>query len=149
MGEFAAAMRLQASNVAAFKAAGETFRAAVGTGFLSYLEAREGQYETARAMQHEALGVFRAAGDQHWMVRELMLAAASAAVVGDFDRAARFSGAYEVLREPLGEMATPIKTLNLPDPMVQAREGLGSEAFDRAYAAGRAMSLDEVAALLA
>ena len=45
-------------------------------------------------------------------------------------------------------MATPIKTLNLPDPMAQAREGLGEEAFANAYAGGRAMTLDEVDSLL-
>ena len=120
----------------------------MGTGFLSYLEAKDGRYGIARAMQHEAFGVFRAADDKHWMVRELMLAAASAVIVGDLTLAAQLSGAYDVLREPLGEMATPIKTLNLPDPMVQAQEGLGEDAFANAYAAGRAMTLDEVASLL-
>ena len=107
MGEFAAARELQEQNVAAFKAAKETFRAAVGSGFLSYLEAKDGRYEIARAMQHEAFGVFRAADDKHWMVRELMLAAASAVIVGDLTLAAHLGGAYDVLREPLGEMATP------------------------------------------
>lgn len=62
--------------------------------------------------------------------------------------AAKLSGAYDMLREPLGEVATPIKTLNLTDPALQAREGLGDAAFERANAAGRAMTLDEVDALL-
>jgi tetratricopeptide (TPR) repeat protein len=148
MGEFAAARQLQEQNVAAFKAAKEPFRAAVGSGFLSYLEAKDGRYGIARDMQREAFDVFRAADDRHWMVRELMVAAASAVIVGDLTLAAKLCGAYDVLREPLGEMATPIKTLNLPDPMVQARDGLGEDAFAGAYAAGRAMSLDEVTALL-
>jgi hypothetical protein len=92
--------------------------------------------------------LFRAADDKHWMVRELMVAAASAVTVGKLTVAAQLCGTYDVLREPLGEMATPFKTLNLPDPMVQAREGLGEDAFANAYAAGRAMTLDEVASLL-
>ena len=149
MGHFTAARQLQMQNVAAFKAAHETFRAAVGTGFLSYLEAKEGRHDDARAMQREALDVFRAAGDRHWMVRELVLAAASAVVAGHLERAAQLSRASDVLREPLGEIATPLKTLNLPDPAVQAREGLGDEAYERAYAAGRAMTQDEVVGLLA
>ena len=148
MGEFDAARQLQAQNVAAFKAGQQTFRAAVGSGFLSYLEAKDGRYGLARDMQHEAFGVFRAADDKHWMVRELMVAAASAVIVGDLTLAAQLCGAYDQLREPLGDMATPIKTLNLPDPMVQAREGLGEEAFANAYAGGRAMTLDEVDSLL-
>ena len=89
MGEFAAARQLQEQNVAAFKAAQQTFRAAVGSGFLSYLEAKDGRYGIARAMQHEAFGVFRAADDKHWMVRELMVAAASAVIVGDLTLAAQ------------------------------------------------------------
>ncbi len=149
MGEFAEARRLQEQNVQAFKAANQAFRAAIGTGFLSYLEAKAGRFAAARAMQAEALGVFRAAGDTHWVVRELMLAALSAVVAGDLVLAARLCGAYDLLRAPLGEIATPIKTLGLPDPMVDARDGLGEDAFQAAYRAGRAMTLDEVAALLA
>jgi predicted ATPase/class 3 adenylate cyclase len=148
MGEFDAARQLQAENVAAFRAAGQTYRVALGMGFLSYLEAVAGRPEVARAMQREAFAVFRAADDRHWMVRVLMMAAATAVVVGDLVLAAQLSGAYDVLREPLGEMATPIRTLNLPDPMVKAQEGLGADDFANAYAAGRAMTLDEVAALL-
>jgi len=78
---------------------------------------------------------------------ELMVAAASAVIVRDLTLAAKLCQAYYVLREPLGEMATPIKTLNLPDPMIQARDGLGEDAFAIAYAAGRAMTQDEVASL--
>jgi predicted ATPase/class 3 adenylate cyclase len=148
MGEFGTARQLQEENLNAFRAGGETFRAAVGIGFLSYLEAMEGRYAVARAMQREALGFFRETGDSHSTVRILVLAAASAVVAGDLEMAAKLSGAYDVLREPLGDVATPIKTLNLADPAVQARERLGDEAFESAYAAGRAMSLDEVSALL-
>jgi len=149
MGEYAAARAQQEANVAAFRAAGQTFRVAVGTGFLSYLEAREGRYGVARGMQREAFGIFRAAGDAHWMVRVLVLAAASAIVAGLPELAAKLGGAYEALREPLGDVATAIQTLNLPDPVAQAHEALGDAAFETAYAAGRAMSLDEVALLLA
>ena len=37
MGEFAAARQLQAENLQAFRPRTQTFRAAIGTGFLSYL----------------------------------------------------------------------------------------------------------------
>ena len=149
MGEYKTAQELQWENVRAFRAGGETFRVAIGSGFLSYLEARDGRFAEARAMQREALGIFRETDDRHSMVRQLMLTAAAAVVAGELDLAARLCGAYDAMREPLGEMATPIDTLHLPDPAVQARDGLGDEAFERAYAEGRALSLDEVAALLA
>jgi predicted ATPase/class 3 adenylate cyclase len=149
MGEFAAARQLQAENLAAFRASGETFRAAVGTGFLSYLEAKNGSYATARERQREALRTFRDARDDHWTARLVILAAATAVIGGDLETAAKLVGAFEVLSKPLGDFATPVRTLGLPDPAVQAREGLGDEAYERARAAGAAMTLDEVEALLA
>lgn len=82
------------------------------------------------------------------MVRVLVMAAATAVVTGDLELAAQLSGAYDRLAGPLGEIATPVKTLGLPDPAVQARAGLGDVPFERAYAARRALSIPEVAALL-
>ena len=149
MGEYETALQLQTENLKSFRASGETFRAAIGTGFMSYLMTKNGQYAEARELQRGALATFRAADDRHWTARILVLAAASAAVAGDFEIAAKLCGIYDVVREPLGDLATPVTTLNIPDPMVQAREGLGDEAFERAYAAGRVMTLDEVDALLA
>jgi predicted ATPase/class 3 adenylate cyclase len=148
MGEFEAARTLQRENLEGFRAAGESFRAAMGTGFLSYLEVKAGRYEEGRALQREALRIFRDAGDMHWTVRMLVMAAVSAVAVNEFTTAAKLVGAYDALREPLGPVATPIKTLNLDDPAVEAREAMGDAAYEAAFAAGRAMTLDEVGALL-
>jgi len=148
MGDYASARVLQEANVQAFRETGEAFRVAVGSGFLSYLEAREGRVDVARAMQHEAMRTFRALGDVHSIVRILMMAAASAVIAGELQTAAQLSGAADAMREPLGAMATPIQTLGLEDPAIATRAGLGDEAFERAYQAGRAMTLDDVLALL-
>jgi predicted ATPase len=147
-GEVDEAYRLLDENMRDYRASGERFRLATATGFSSYLAAKSGDVTTSRALQQEAFDIFREAGDKRWMVRSMMIAAISAVVVGEFEKAARLCGAYDLMAEPLGEMATPIKTLHLPDPAPQAREALGAAAFDAAYAAGRAMSLDEVSALL-
>ena len=95
-------------------------------------------HEQERAIRRSAADATRGSGDLPCRrgspldARILVLAAASAAVAGDFEIAAKLCGAYDVVREPLGDLATPITTLNIPDPMVQAREGLGDEAFERA-----------------
>jgi predicted ATPase/class 3 adenylate cyclase len=146
-GEVDEAYRLLSENMRDYREAGERFRLAIATGFSSYLAAKSGDVATSRALQQEAFDIFREAGDKHWMVRAMMIGAISAVAIGDFDKAARLCGAYGLMAEPLGEMATPIKTLRLPDPEPQAREALGA-AFEAAYAAGRAMTLDEVSALL-
>lgn len=148
MGEVDESYFLQGENVRAYREAGEMFQLARGTGFQSYLAARSGDIATARALQQEAFDIFRAAGDRHWMVRTMMVGAVSAVIAGDHRKAARLCGAYDLMREPLGEMATPLKTLNLPDPAVDARVALGDQEFDELYAAGRALSLDEISALL-
>jgi predicted ATPase/class 3 adenylate cyclase len=149
MGEYHRAQELQRANVETLRANGEKFRAAIGSGFLSYLDAKEGRYDDARALQRAALATFREAGDAHWTSRVLILAAAAATAAGDFGRAARLTGAFDLVREPLGDIATPIQTLHLADPAVQAREALGDDAYEAAYNAGRALSPDEVDALLA
>ncbi len=147
-GDYSTALALQRQNREAFRAAGEPFRVATGTGFFAYLEAQAGRYDVARALEREAFATFRAAGDSHWMVRVMMTAAATAVLVGDFDRAAQLVGAYDRMRAPLGAMTTPMNTLKLADPAVEARAALGDEAFERLSAAGGDMSLDEVDALL-
>jgi predicted ATPase/class 3 adenylate cyclase len=148
-GEFAEARAIQEGNIRAFREAGETVRIAIGSGFLSLLRAKDGELASARALQVEAIDTFRAGGDTQSLVRILIIAAAVAVEEGDLGRAAMLSGAGDVLREPLGEMATPMRTLGIADPAVQAQAGLGEEAFQRALAAGRALTLDEVMALVA
>jgi predicted ATPase/class 3 adenylate cyclase len=147
-GAFAEARAIQEGNLRALREAGETVRVAIGSGLVSLLRAKDGELAAARAIQVEAITTFRAGGDTQSLVRTLIMAAAVAVVEGDLERAATLSGAGDILREPLGEMATPMRTLGIEDPAAVARSGLGEEAFQRAYAAGRALTLDEVVALV-
>ena len=147
-GEFAAARAIQEENVHAFREGGEPFRVAIGSTMLSLLRAKEGEFAYARELQVEAFGTFRAVGDMHSMVRVVIMAAATAILEGDLERAATLSGAGDVLREPLGEMATPMTTLGLEDPAAAARTRLGDEAFERSYQKGRGLTLEETGDLL-
>ncbi len=147
-GEFAEARAIQEVNLRAFREAGETVRVAIGSLMLSLLRAKDGEFANARALQVESLGTFRAAGDTQSAVRVLIMAAAVAVLEGDLERAATLSGAGDVLREPLGEMATPMKTLGIEDPAVAARTRLGDEAFERSYQRGRTLTLDQASDLL-
>jgi predicted ATPase/class 3 adenylate cyclase len=148
-GEFVEARAIQEGNIRALREAGEMVRVAIGSGLVSLLRARDGEVAAARAIQVEAINTFRAAGDTQSLVRTLIMAAAVAVVEGDLERAATLSGAGDLLREPLGEMATPMRTLGIEDPAAVARAGLGDEAYERAHAAGRALTWDEVVALVA
>ncbi|MBA3687335.1 MAG: tetratricopeptide repeat protein [Chloroflexi bacterium] len=147
-GDFAEARALQEENVRAFREGAETFRVAIGSPMLSLLRAKDGEFAFARELQVEALGTFRAVGDTHSMVRVLIMAAATAVLEGDLERAATLSGAGDVLREPLGEMATPMTTLGMEDPALASRARLGDEAFERSYQKGRTLTLDQASDLL-
>ena len=147
-GEFAEARAIQEGNLGAFREAGETVRVAIGSGSWLCCGRRTGS--------SQALARSRPSPSPHSAPRETprawsgpsCLAAAVAVEEGDLDRAARLSGAGDILREPLGEMATPMRTLGIDDPAAVARAALGDEAFERAYAAGRALTLDQVVALV-
>lgn len=145
-GEFVAAKALQEENLRTFRDAGEPFRLANGLNLLSAAQLKSGDVRAARASQAEALGVFRAAGDMQGVVRVLVLAAAVAVAAGDLTLAARLSGAVDTLREPLGDVATPVQILGLEDPAKASRVGLGEAAFEEAYQAGRTASLEEIIA---
>jgi hypothetical protein len=167
-GEFAAARVIQEDNVRAFRATGEAFRIANGLNLLSAIQLKDGDLEAARASQAEAIGIFHAATDVPGVIRALLLAAVVAVAHADADadadanananadananaeseRAARLCGAVDTLKEPLGQVATPMTMLGLEDPAVTARRLLGDEAFERAFESGRRLSLDDAVALV-
>jgi predicted ATPase/class 3 adenylate cyclase len=147
-GEYASARALQRENVAAFRRAGETGRVAIAATLLAGIDLRLGEFAEAHASLADAVGIFHETGDMQGLVRISMIAAAMAIAEGDFERAALLSGAGAVLKEPLGEIATPLRMLQIEDPVPAARAGLGDTAFDAAFSAGRAMSLEAVVALV-
>jgi predicted ATPase/class 3 adenylate cyclase len=169
-GEFAAARVLQEENVRAFRATGEAFRIANGLNLLSAIQLKDGDLDAARASQAEAIGIFHAATDVPGVIRALLLAAvvavadadadvkavadadadtdADAAANAESERAARLCGAVDTLKEPLGQVATPMTMLHLEDPAVTARRLLGDEAFEQAFESGRRLTLDDAVALV-
>ena len=146
--EFDDARAIQEENVRAFRAARGQFRIANGLNLLSAIQLSQGDCAGAFGSLAEAIDIFAAAGDEPGMIRSLILAAAAAVGSGDTDRAARLRGAADVLKEPLGDVATPMTILRLADPADAARAQMGAEAFDRAYQLGRRLSIEEAIALV-
>ena len=66
-----------------------------------------------------------------------------AAMQGRPERAARLLGASAALREEIGTPLPPIVRTDHDHASNAAREALGEEAFEAAWAAGHAMSLEE------
>lgn len=146
-GDFATARAVQEENIAAFRQAGEQLRIASGLSALTMINLKDNAFEAAHASLAEAIGMFRSSGDMQRVASLLLMAAALAVAEGDPKRAALLSGAAAVLKEPLGEAATPVQLLRLDDPVPAARLALGDDAFEAAYRAGRALTLDEMVLL--
>ena len=142
-GDLAIAQTLEEQNLAAFRESGESFRIANALTLLAGLRISLGAFEDARAALREAAPMFREAGDIQSLVRVLILGAALFVAEGDTEGAARLTGAADTIKEPLGEIATPIQLIAFEDPAAAARAALGDEAFDTAYRVGGAMTLDE------
>ena len=85
-------------------------------------------------------------GDQRFIVITLRCLAHVSQAQGEPRQAAQFFAASEALREALGMDRPPQNRAN--DPIFRAwlREQLSASEFDEAYAAGEAMTLDEVLA---
>lgn len=147
-GEYVSARALQRENVEAFRRAGETGRVAIAVTLLAGIDLRVGEFAEAHAGLADAVEIFYETGDMQGLVRIAMIAAALAIAEGDFERAALLSGAGAALKEPLGEIATPLRMLQIEDPVPVARAELGDGAFEAAFQAGRAMSVEEMVALV-
>ncbi len=127
----------------AFRAGGERFRAASALLWLAIFDQYLGRFADARAELAEATLIFRSAGDVANVINALVIGAVTATASGDAATAARICGAIASQRDSLGDFATVLDVIRIPDPERRAREALGDVAFDREFALGRTLSLDE------
>jgi hypothetical protein len=106
----------------------------------------QGDYEGARALYRESLGILRPAGEQRGIARVLEGLAGLAAAEDQAERAARLFGAAEALRAAIGAPLPPGDRVRCHRGLALTRAALGEEAFAAAWAAGRAMSLNQATA---
>jgi tetratricopeptide (TPR) repeat protein len=142
-GEWTVARELSVENLRVFRAAGDQFRAAGAVEFLALIDQFLGRFTDARAELAEAGALFLAAGDLPNVVNVLVVGAATAISAGDAGAAARLCGAIAAHRDALGDIATPLEILRVPDPEQRARETLGDAAFEHEFTRGRGLLLEE------
>jgi non-specific serine/threonine protein kinase len=107
----------------------------------------QGAYERATALLEEALLLSRDIGTRELLALGLESLAWVAAASGQSRRAARLCGAAEALREVLGVPLSPAQRTGHDQAVQAMRATLGEEAFAAAWAAGRALSLEQAVAL--
>lgn len=112
-----------------------------GCDALAYLSLLHDEMDRARATATRALEIIQTSGYDNAMAMTLGTLAAMAAHDGRATRAARLGGASDAMEEQRGLARGGI--LDLP-PVRQAQAALGAEGWTAAYAAGRALSREEV-----
>jgi non-specific serine/threonine protein kinase len=95
---------------------------------------------------HESLALNRDLGNRAGIARSLAGLAWLAAVRGQIERAVRLFGQVEALGEATGLVMTAQERPLYERVMSMARAALSGEAFTAAWAAGRAMTLEEAVA---
>jgi predicted ATPase/class 3 adenylate cyclase len=108
---------------------------------LGVVARKRGDVAQAEALLREALALCWALGNPGRCAMVLASLAETAGVAGQGERAARLLGASAALREMIGAPQPPQE-----QTVAAARAALGEEAWAAAFAAGRALTLEQAAA---
>ena len=122
-------------------------RLAIGTGHHTVGQVARLQGRLADAADHYrmAIRIARDLGDTVALTEPLQGLAAVLIASGDSERGVRLLGAHEAIREQAGG-GPPPEWLRLGDPFSPAKEHLGEDRYNAAWAVGRAMSVDQAVA---
>jgi predicted ATPase/class 3 adenylate cyclase len=133
-------------SLGCFREVGDIVGIAACLGYLGQIARRRGSYAEAEALTRESLALNRQRRDQFRSAEFLELLLKVVAAKGDGEHAARWLGAAEVVREDLGNPRSRWEQSDMEEAVEEARVGLGEEAWQAAYAAGRTLSLEEAIA---
>ena len=114
---------------------------------LAWVLRQEGDLSGARSRFEEALQASRRHGDRSGLAYASLGLACVAADLGDWFRAGQLHGIAQVFLDRTGESWQEPETGYRQDSLNQLRSTLGEEQFERAYAQGQALSLDQALAL--
>ncbi len=145
-GEVESAAHLYEEGFAYLHELGDTRWAARATHGLGTLSLRRGEYGEAHALLLESLRRFYEFGARLEVAECLESTAALAASIDQPELAARLTGAMDSLRETIGAPLPPVYRPQHDRMVSLLRRRLGPSAFAGAYAAGRAMTLEQAAA---
>ncbi len=143
-GEIDRAGDLYEQGLTLLRAQGEIWGMTIALFDLALLRVVQQRHAEARAMCHEAIAIGRQFGDQRAIAWALGLLAGADAAEGHAVRAARLRGAMDGLLDSIGTTVQPTYNLLIDDRLFPAvRTELGTDAYQQAWASGRAMSLSQ------
>jgi tetratricopeptide (TPR) repeat protein len=112
-------------------------------GNLGWVLRQEGDPDGARSMFEAALRISRRNGELAGLAYASLGLACLAADLGDWRRAGQLHGAAQALLDRTGQRWEPGEARSRQDSLDQVRAHLGQEQFDRVYAHGTTLSLEE------
>jgi predicted ATPase/DNA-binding CsgD family transcriptional regulator len=125
---------------------GETRRIRFMFGNLTFLAQHDGDYERARDLARQGLGLALEMNNQLDIADSLASLAGVMALTGQPEQAARLLGAWDAALERMGASSQPADQPKLDRTIATARAQLAPEIFEAAWAEGRAMSLEQAVA---
>ena len=146
-GEYALAASAYESSLAIARGRGDEHETAYALRGLGHLARAQGQYARASEQLRASLEWLLPLRDQRCIALSLEGLACIAARPDWPDRAARLLGASRAMQARTGAPSPPSTLADYERTVTDARNFLGVEQFEAAWAAGAAMSLDEVVAL--
>ena len=126
-----------------FAVLGDTSQMNVARSDLAHALRRFGQYDEAVALYHETLRRWQHIGHRGAIAHQLECLAVIALARRQPTRAARLLGAAEVQRETSGAARMAMEHAEYDAILTDLRAQLAAAEIDPAWAAGRALSLDE------
>jgi hypothetical protein len=146
-GDYTGARALNEESQARFRELGDRQGIADSVDNLGLVAERQGNDVAARTLYKESLVLRREVGDQQGIAVSLEEFARLAGAQGQPGCGAQLWGAADALREALGAPRPPNEIGECEQAFVALRSTLGEEGFAAAWAAGRALSLEEAIAL--
>jgi tetratricopeptide (TPR) repeat protein len=126
---------------------GDKQRVATAMSNLSYVAMHKGDYVQAAALIREALTITVELNYKHKIGLGLAMLAGPVGANGQPELAARLFGASESTLQDLGASLQPADKIEIDRYLDDVRAQLDEKTFEKAWAEGRAMSLDDAVAL--
>src|SRR5437764_8478473 len=136
-------MKLLAESRALLREVGDRWWGAIALINLGATATAQGDYEQAAALSREGVALCREMADERGVVWCFHCLAWALAGQGRSERAVRLLGAAEALLEAGASSPPPPMRASSEQTRGEMRVALGEEAFAAAWAAGRAMALEE------
>jgi tetratricopeptide (TPR) repeat protein len=145
-GDYERAAKVYEECIAVSRETGDRHREAIMLGNLGYIAFHQGDHERAEVLALEALNLLREPKLEYPIAIVVAMLGGPVAAKGDAERAGRLLGASEALLETMGVGLQPADQFEIDRYVAAVREQLDEVAFEAAWAAGRAMSLEEALA---